>query len=117
VQENFKVDEEFCAIVVAINSIIQVALYGPLSYVYVVVFSKGTHMGINMWPVVQSVLVFLGIPLVAAVLTRIFFIRTSPSFYNTKFIPFIAPTSLLALLFVILIMFASQGRDIVVNIT
>lgn len=109
-------DEEFCAIVVAINSILQVALYGPLSYVFVVVFSQGSHMGINMWPVVQSVLVFLGIPLAAAVLTRLVLYRISPSFYNKRFIPIIAPTSLLALLFVIIIMFASQGHEIVTNI-
>lgn len=109
-------DEEFCAIVVAINSILQVGLYGPLSYVFVVVFSRGTHMGINMWPVVQSVLVFLGIPLGAAIITRFVLYRISPTFYDRKFIPIIAPTSLIALLFVIIIMFASQGHEIVTNI-
>lgn len=109
-------DEEFCAIIVALNSILQVALYGPLSYVFVVVFSKGIHMGIDMWPVMQSVLVFLGIPLGAAVVTRFLVRRIHPDFYDKKFIPFLAPTSLLALLFVILILFASQGHDIVRNI-
>ncbi|OMH83651.1 Arsenical-resistance protein Acr3 [Zancudomyces culisetae] len=109
-------DEELCAIIVAVNSLLQLVLYGPLSYVYVVVFSKGTSMGINMWPVVQSVLIFLGIPLAAAVLTRLILRRISPSFYDEKFMPFISPTSFLALLFVIIVIFASQGHDIVVNI-
>ncbi|KAJ1959357.1 arsenicals resistance [Dipsacomyces acuminosporus] len=109
-------DEEFCAIVVAINSILQVALYGPVSYLFVVIFSRGTHMGISMWPVVQSVLVFLGIPLGAAIITRFVLYRASPAFYNSKFIPAIAPTSLIALLFVIIVMFASQGHDIITNI-
>lgn len=109
-------DEEFCAIIVAINSILQIALYGPLSYVFVVIFSKGTHMGINMWPVIESVLIFLGIPLAAAVVTRFVMMKTAPQFYNKRFLPLIGPTSLIALLFVIIIMFASQGRQIIDNI-
>ncbi|PVV03172.1 hypothetical protein BB560_002360 [Smittium megazygosporum] len=109
-------DEEFCAIIVAINSILQIALYGPMSYFFVVILSKGTKMGISIWPVVQSVLIFLGIPLVAAVITRFTLHRIAPNFFNKIFLPFIAPTSLLALLFVIIVMFASQGREIIVNI-
>lgn len=109
-------DEEFCAIVVAINSMLEIGLYGPLSYLFVVIFSRGTHMGISMWPVVQSVLVFLGIPLGGAVFTRLVLYKISPTFYDKKFIRILAPTSLLALLFVIIIMFAMQGHEIVTNI-
>ncbi|PVU95541.1 hypothetical protein BB561_001751 [Smittium simulii] len=109
-------DEEFCAILVSVNSLLQVVLFGPLSYFYVVVLSKGTYMGINMIPVFKSVLIFLGIPLLAAICTRLLFRRMCPDYYDKKFMPFIAPTSLLALLFIIIVMFASQGRDIIINI-
>jgi arsenical-resistance protein len=109
-------DEELCAIIVAFNSLLQVLLYGPLSYVLVIIFSKGSPMGINMWPVVQSVLVFLGIPLFLSIITRYIFIKINRKFFENTFLPVIGPTSLLALLFVIVVMFASQGHDIIINI-
>lgn len=107
---------EYCAILVAINSILQIALYGPLSYFYIVIVSKGSNYNINIWPIVRSVLVFLGIPLLAGIITRVTLRKINKKWYDEKFIKFIGPTSLLGLLFTIIIMFASQGHDIIENI-
>ncbi|KAI8086456.1 sodium bile acid symporter family-domain-containing protein [Halteromyces radiatus] len=110
-------DIEYCAILVAINSLLQIGLYGPLSYFYVVIVGHGSDVGINMWIVVRSVLVFLGIPLLAAVITRLTLRRVfGKQWYDNKFLPTIGFTSLLGLLFVIVVMFSSQGYEIVHDI-
>ncbi|KAI8871876.1 arsenical-resistance protein [Ramicandelaber brevisporus] len=109
-------DQEYCAIVVVVNSLLQIALYGPLSYVLVVYLSNGSLSGINVWPIIRSVLVFLGIPLAAGFFTRVVGHRVLGEKGYGKFLRIIGPTSLLALLFVIITLFASQGQSIVTNI-
>ncbi|KAI4247173.1 MAG: hypothetical protein L6R40_001516 [Gallowayella cf. fulva] len=108
-------DNEYCAILVAINSILQMALFAPLAILFLRVIS-GSHATIPVsYPVVaKSVAVFLGIPLGAAILTR-FTLRTliGPSWYETRFLKFVSPWSLIGLLFTILILFASQGRRVI----
>jgi arsenical-resistance protein len=106
---------EYCAIIVAINSVLQILLYGPLSFVYVKYLGGGT-MNILIWPVVRSVLVFLGIPLAAGFVTRAVGIKAFGDYRYKRFLNAIGPTSLLALLYVIIVMFASQGKQIVDNI-
>ncbi|KAF9969357.1 hypothetical protein BGZ73_008327 [Actinomortierella ambigua] len=106
--------EEFCAVVVAVNSILQCLLYGPLAYFYVVIVGQGTTFHINMWIIVRSVLIYMGIPLVAGFLTRLLLRRFQ--WYNKTFIPLAGKLSLLALLYVIVVMFALQGHEIVNDI-
>ncbi|KAL8811483.1 MAG: hypothetical protein Q9223_007520, partial [Gallowayella weberi] len=108
-------DTEYCAILVAINSLLQIALFAPLAILFLRVIPSTTTSTIPLsYPLVaKSVAVFLGIPLAAAILTRLT-LRTliSPSWYTTTFLPFLSPFSLLGLLFTILILFASQATHV-----
>jgi len=107
-------NQEFCAVTVAINSLLQIVLYGPLSYFYVVVIGKGTTLHVDMWVVVRSVLIFMGIPLLAGFMTRLILHRYE--WYNKTFIPVVGKLSLLSLLYIIVVMFALQGHEIVNDI-
>ncbi|KAK2626533.1 hypothetical protein QTJ16_003708 [Diplocarpon rosae] len=108
-------DNEYCAILVAINSLLQIVLYAPLALLFIKVISgeEGT-MDIEYATVAKSVAVFLGLPLAAAVLTR-FTLRklAGAAWYEHVFLKWAAPWSLIGLLFTILILFASQGRQVV----
>jgi len=108
-------DSEYCAILVAINSILQMVLYAPLALLFIKVISRadGT-LDISYGTVAKSVAVFLGIPFGAAIATR-FTLRkiASPKWYDNVFLKYAAPWSLIGLLFTILILFASQGRQVV----
>lgn len=107
-------NEEFCAVTVAINSILQIILYGPLAYFYVVIVGKGTTFQIDMWVIVRSVLIYMGIPLLAGFMTRLILRRYE--WYQKTFVPAVGKLSLLALLYVIVVMFALQGHEIVNDI-
>ncbi|PSS27831.1 hypothetical protein M430DRAFT_55277 [Amorphotheca resinae ATCC 22711] len=108
-------DSQYCAILVAINSILQMVLYAPLALLFIKVISRaeGT-MSIEYSTVAKSVAVFLGIPLGAAIVTR-YIIRKIAGlrWYNEVFIKWLSPWSLIGLLFTILVLFASQGRRVV----
>ncbi|TVY35971.1 Arsenical-resistance protein, partial [Lachnellula subtilissima] len=108
-------DNEYCAILVAINSLLQIVLYAPLALLFIKVISgeEGT-LNIDYSTVAKSVAVFLGIPLAAAILTR-FSLRklTSARWYDQVFLKCAAPWSLIGLLFTILVLFASQGKHVV----
>ncbi|CAI5468135.1 unnamed protein product [Closterium sp. Yama58-4] len=108
---------EFCAILVAVNSILQVILYSPLAIFYIDVVSHGGSVDVSFWTVAKSVLIFLGVPLVAAVITR-FTLRAllGAKWYDDKFLPWFGPTALLGLLFTIFVMFSLQGQNIGNNI-
>ncbi|KAM0420894.1 hypothetical protein ACHAPT_011283 [Fusarium lateritium] len=107
--------DEYCAILVAINSILQMVLFAPLAIFFLRVISheSGT-VDISYSVVATSVAVFLGIPLGAAIITR-FTLRkvTGPDWYQHTFLKFLAPWSLIGLLYTILVLFASQGRQVV----
>lgn len=107
-------NQEFCAVTVAVNSLLQIVLYGPLSYFYVVIVGKGTAFQIDMWVICRSVLIYMGIPLLAGFLTRLILHRYE--WYHKKFVPAVGKLSLLALLYVIVVMFALQGQEIVNDI-
>ncbi|KAG0285586.1 hypothetical protein BGZ96_010187 [Linnemannia gamsii] len=107
-------NEEFCAVMVAVNSLLQIVLYGPLSYFYVVIVGKGTTFEIDMWVICRSVLIYMGIPLLAGFLTRLLLRRYE--WYHKRLVPALGKLSLLALLYVIVVMFALQGREIVDDI-
>ncbi|KAK9452437.1 sodium bile acid symporter family-domain-containing protein [Dipodascopsis uninucleata] len=107
-------DSEYCAILVAINSILQMVLFAPMAIFFIKVISHGDDVSLSYSTAAKSVAVFLGIPLAAALVTR-FSIRKliGPEWYDKVFIKWISPWSLIGLLFTILILFASQGRQVV----
>lgn len=108
-------DNEYCAILVAINSILQMVLFAPLAIFFVRVIG-GTDSGFNIdySLVAKSVGVFLGIPLGAAIVTRFTLIfLINKEWYEKKFVKWIGPLSLIGLLFTIIVLFASQGRRVV----
>ncbi|MDO8670641.1 MAG: ACR3 family arsenite efflux transporter [Dehalococcoidia bacterium] len=113
-------DSEYCAVLVALNSVFQVLLYSVMAYFYITVLpgwlglGAGQTIHIEFWSVVISVLVFLGIPLVAGVVTRYVGIRSrGRAWYEGKFMPRLAPTALLALLYTIVVMFSLKGEYII----
>lgn len=108
-------DEQYCAILVALNSILQMVLYAPLGILFINVISRPSHtISVSYSTVATSVAVFLGLPLGAAILTRYMLRKiTNSAWYDTKFISYLAPWSLIALLYTIVILFASQGHRVV----
>jgi arsenite transporter len=112
-------DNEYCAILVALNSIFQVLMFSILAYFYLTVLPDWLGLGaqnisISFTDVATSVLVFLGVPLVAGILTRYFGIKAKGrGWYDVKFMPKLAPTTLYALLFTIIVMFSLKGQVIV----
>ena len=114
-----KGDGDYCAVLVAFNSIMQIVLFAPfaLFYIKVVSHGKGT-VEVSYGEVAQSVAVFLGIPLAAAVITRLG-LRSllGERKYQLYFIRFVAPWSLIGLIFTIIVLFASQGKHVVSQIT
>ena len=108
-------DNQYCAILVAINSLLQIVLYAPLAIFFINVISgASSQVTVSYSTVAISVAVFLGIPLGAAVLTR-FALRAvaSAEWYDNTFLKYLAPWSLIGLLYTILVLFASQGRQVV----
>ena len=108
-------DSEYCAILVAINSILQMALYAPLSVFFIRVISHEPEAtDVSYKVVATSVAVFLGIPLGAAIITR-FALRAVAGidWYERVFLRFASPWSLIGLLYTILVLFASQGHQVV----
>lgn len=105
-------DEEYCAILVAINSVLQMVLYAPLAILFVQVISGDDYQGVSYSLVAQSVGVFLGIPLGAAIITRLAIRAVSPDLYQ-KFLKWVAPWSLIGLLYTIIVLFALQGEQVV----
>ena len=108
-------DSDYCAILVAINSILQMVLYAPLAILFIKVISRESGaLDVQYSTVAKSVAVFLGIPLGAAIVTR-FSLRKlfGAKWYDQVFLKFAAPWSLIGLLFTILILFASQGKRVV----
>lgn len=108
-------DSEYCAILVAVNSILQMVLYAPLAILFIKVISHSEGaVFISYTTVATSVAAFLGIPLGAAILTR-FLLRklVSPAWYDRTFLKWANPWSLIGLLFTIVVLFASQGHQVV----
>jgi len=111
-------DSEYCAILVAVNSLLQMVLYAPLAILFIGVISgDSAAQSISYSIVATSVAVFLGIPLGAAIITR-FAVRyiATPQWYDEVFLRYLSPWSLIGLLYTILVLFASQGRQVVQQI-
>lgn len=111
-------DREAAAVLVAINSVFQIVAYALLGYFYLELLPSWlgldtATLDVSMWEIAVIVLIFLGIPLVAGFLTRQWGERTrGVEWYETTFIPRIAPWALYGLLFTVVILFALQGEAI-----
>lgn len=111
-------DNEYAAVLVAINSVFQIVMYTVLGYFYLTVVpgwlgGSSVALDVSMSEIAKSVLIFLGIPLAAGFLTRLILVRQKgEEWYETKFVPRLSPTAIVGLLFTIVMMFSLKGEVI-----
>lgn len=112
-------DREATAVLVALNSIFQVAMFGVLGWFYLRILPGWlgldvTSVDFSFWAIVKSVLVFLGIPLLLGVLSRVWGEKVKGrEWFENRFLPAVSPLAMIGLLYTIVLLFSLQGEHIV----
>jgi ACR3 family arsenite transporter len=116
-----KGDSEYCAVLVALNSLFQIILYSVMAYFFITLLSgwlggsaASSEVDVSITDIAKSVFIFLGIPFIAGMATRFALVRLKGrDWYDTYFVKKISPMALIGLLFTIVVMFSYQGLNII----